>query len=97
VIKAKVRQHNSTHLVIQRVQRVFKPSTNGRRPPNQVGRLVQISDDTDCQCPSNGKSRLTGNYLIMSQNANQADMQPINARLLLPWQQKDKVRFWLIV
>ncbi|KAI6175621.1 Fz domain protein [Aphelenchoides bicaudatus] len=85
MIKAKVRQHNATHLVIQKVQRVFKPATNGRRPANQVGQLVQISEDSDCQCPTSGKDRMAGNYLIMSQNANQAETRPINARLLLPW------------
>ncbi|KAI6181123.1 Fz domain protein [Aphelenchoides besseyi] len=93
VFKAKVRAMNASHLIVQRIQRVFKPTSSSRKSPKSIAQTIQITDSThgenDCQCPmSSGNKRQSNNVLVMSNDSRTGGV--INARLVLQWQQHDK-------
>jgi hypothetical protein len=78
-------------LIVQKIQRIFKPTQSTRRPSNQqIRRFIKISnDDVECQCSVSTKNRKSGNYLVMGASTNLN--QTIHASLVLVWEQQDKV------
>lgn len=89
VLKARLRAHNDTHIVVGK-SKVFKYPQHGReasaKKHSYVGRSIRLQTDSEkssCRC-----NVAKGNHLVMAV----AGRHGLTAQLVLPWKQ-DKVKY----